>query len=237
MSRTCASVTIDHRLTQPAGRPRSGRSSCRHAADLIVAAHGRARTLEEQVLRPIEDPNELGSSVGDAAARVGLMPGDLGRALASYIRSIVAGQPLTLLFRFLSGDRQALTPNEEAGLHVFGGKGNGTARHVGPNLTDERLHNTGVAWQNGVFSDVGAGRGDFKTPTLREIARSAPFMHDGSLATLEAVVEFYDGGARPNPWLDPELRPVRLTTIEKGALVAFLQTLSGRVQEGLRWAR
>jgi cytochrome c peroxidase len=74
--------------------------------------------------------------------------------------------------------------------------------------------------------------GAFKTPTLREVARTAPYMHDGSLATLEDVVAFYDRGGNPNPLLDPELRPLRLAPNEKTALIAFLRSLSGQINEG-----
>ena len=75
--------------------------------------------------------------------------------------------------------------------------------------------------------------GDFKTPTLREVARTAPYMHDGSLATLEEVIEFYDGGGRAKPNLDPEIRPLRLTDLEKRQLKAFLRSLTGQLGEGL----
>ena len=71
------------------------------------------------------------------------------------------------------------------------------------------------------------GRGDFKTPTLREIGHTAPYMHDGSLATLEDVVDHHDHGGRANPYLDDELRPFRLTTGEKQDLIALLRSLSG----------
>ena len=74
-------------------------------------------------------------------------------------------------------------------------------------------------------------RGAFKTPTLREIARTAPYMHDGSVARLADVVEFYNRGGRANPNLDPDIRPLHLTAAEKSALEAFLRSLSGRVVE------
>ncbi|MBI4473700.1 MAG: hypothetical protein HY646_13615, partial [Acidobacteria bacterium] len=98
------------------------------------------------------------------------------------------------------------------------------------------------AWRDGRFTDDGRflisnnprDRGAFKTPTLREVARTSPYMHDGSLATLQEVVEFYSEGGRPNPSLDPEIRPRNFTPEEKRALVAFLRSLAGRVQEGLR---
>ncbi len=70
-------------------------------------------------------------------------------------------------------------------------------------------------------------------PTLREVARTAPYMHDGSLATLEDVVNFYDRGGNPNPYLDSELHQLRLTSEEKQALISFLHALSGRVQDGI----
>jgi cytochrome c peroxidase len=81
----------------------------------------------------------------------------------------------------------------------------------------------------GYYADEGAGYGTFKTPTLREVARTAPYMHDGSLATLEDVVEFYDGGGRPNPSIDPEIHPLQFSVEEKQALVAFLKSLSGSI--------
>jgi cytochrome c peroxidase len=151
---------------------------------------GRVTTLEEQVLKPIEDPNEMDLALAEAAARVGLAPGEIARALASFVRSILSGN--SPFDRYTNGEGSALTPEQRAGLQLFRGKANCTACHVGPNFTDERLHNTGVAWRDGRFTDAGAGQGNFKTPTLREIARTAPYMHDGSLATLEEVIEYYD---------------------------------------------
>ena len=199
---------------------------------------GRADSLEAQVLAPIEDPDELGFSAAEAAARVGLSEREMAFALASYVRSILSGD--SRFDRFANGDRAALDAREQQGLRIFRGKGNCTACHVGPNFTDERFHNTGVAWENaGAFRDLGrAGvtrrdgdRGAFKTPPLREVARTAPYMHDGSLPTLEVVVSFYDAGGRANPSLDAEVRPLGLTAEERRSLVAFLRTLSGRVQE------
>ena len=76
-------------------------------------------------------------------------------------------------------------------------------------------------------------RGAFKTPTLRNVADRAPYMHDGSLATLEEVVEYLDRGGNRNPYLDTELLPLKLSTEEKRALVAFLHSLTGTVREGI----
>jgi cytochrome c peroxidase len=214
-----------------------GRAGVRNTPALINRGYGRSfswdarhLTLEAQVLAPIEADDEMGSSVGDAAARVGLSPVELASALASYVRSILSGN--SRFDRFANGDTTALSATERRGLQVFRGKGNCTACHVGPTLSDERTHNTGVAWRTGVLADIGAGGGAFKTPTLREVGFTAPYMHDGSLASLAAVVDFYDRGGHPNPELDEEIRPLRLAAGEKTALIAFLLTLSGRVTEG-----
>ncbi len=161
-----------------------------------------------------------------------MSPVELSRALSSFVRSILSGN--SPFDRFISGDREALSVEEQAGLRIFRGKGNCTSCHVGPNLTDERTHNTGVAWNGSALADPGGGRGDFKTPTLREVEHTAPYMHDGSLATLDDVIDFYDGGGRANPSLDPEIRPLRLSAEEKRQLVAFLRTVSGAVQFGTR---
>jgi cytochrome c peroxidase len=162
--------------------------------------------------------------LGEASARMGLAPEEISRALASFLRSILSGD--SRFDRFLSSDRAALSTEEQAGLQLFRGKANCTACHVGPNFTDERLHNTGIAWRDGKFTDAGAGQGNFKTPTLREVSRTAPYMHDGSMATLEEVVAYYDRGGNPNPYLDRELHPLHLTAEEKGNLALFLRSLS-----------
>jgi len=218
-----------------------GRRGHRNAPALINRGYGRsffwdgrASTLEDQVLKPIEDVNEMDLPLPEAAARVDLHPREISHALASYVRSILSGD--APFDRFVNGDRGALSTEQQAGLQIFRGKGNCTACHVGPTFTDERFHNTGIAWRGGQMQDDGRfavtgkaeDRGAFKTPTLRDVARTAPYMHDGSLATLQDVVEFYDRGGHPNLQLDPELRPLRLSRDEKQALAAFLRSLSGR---------
>ena len=193
---------------------------------------GRAATLEEQVLQPIQDPNEMDMTLTEVSERVGMPIEEVSRSLASFVRSLLSGN--SSFDQFINGDRVALTTEQQAGLQLFRGKANCTACHVGPTFSDERFHNTGVAWRDGRLLDEGRfevtrrpeDRGAFKTPTLREIARTAPYMHDGSVGTLTDVVEFYDQGGKPNPNLDPELRPLRLTDDEKRALIAFLESLN-----------
>lgn len=224
-----------------------GRQGRRNAPALINRGYGRTffwdgrmPSLEEQVLKPIQDPNEMDLTLEEASARVKLDVPALSHALASYVRTILSGD--SAYDRFVNGDRTALSDEQKLGLQIFRGKGNCTACHVGPNFTDEQFHNTGVAWRDGRLADEGRfaisanprDHGAFKTPTLREIARTAPYMHDGSLATLEDVVDFYSEGGRPNPYLDSEIRPRNFTPEEKRALIAFLRSLSGQVLEGWR---
>jgi len=228
----------------------SGRRGRRNAPALINRGwgrlffwDGRVATIEEQVLKPIEDPNEMDLSIAEASKRLDVSPQNMSRALATYIRSIMSGN--APYDRYVNGDRAALSADAQGGLKVFRGKGNCTACHVGPNFTDEKLHNTGIAWAGpagavgtaGSFLDEGRAaitgkpedRGAFKTPTLREIERSAPYMHDGSLPSLDEVVDYYDRGGNRHALLDPEMRPIGLTASEKYALIAFLRSLSGNV--------
>lgn len=224
-----------------------GRTGTRNAPALVNLAYvrsffrdGRETSLERQVLRPIEDPNEMGFSADEAAERVGLSRQALSQALASYVRTILSGN--SPYDRLVGGDREALGAEAQAGLALFRGKARCSQCHFGPTFTDESFHNTGVAVRDGRLADDGrfavtgreADRGAFRTPTLREVGRTAPYMHDGSLATLEDVIDFYDGGGRPNPALDPKVRPLRLTPEEKAAIVAFLRSLNGELQEGWR---
>jgi cytochrome c peroxidase len=240
----------------------NGREGTRNAPTLINRGYGvsffwdgRARSLEEQVLQPIENPLELDLTLAEAVNRLSdrstyrrrfqlafgrqVEAQDLARALASYVRTILSGN--SPYDRYLNGERDALSVQARKGLQIFRGKGNCTACHLGPSLTDERFHNTGVAWRNdrvldeGRFEVTGMNehRGAFKTPTLREIDLTPPYMHDGSLNSLEEVIDFYSRGGNPNPFLDPEVRPINLTEGEKADLLAFLSVQQGVVQDGL----
>jgi len=238
-----------------------GRKGTRRVPTLVNRGYGtaffwdgRASGLEEQVLMPIQNPNELDMALEEVVSRLKRHPDypqlfqeafgreanseDLARALACYLRTVLSGSAATDLYA--RGDLNALSPQAQDGLRIFLSKGNCTACHLGPNFTDEHFHNTGVAWRDGKLHDIGrfavtdkeSDRGAFKTPTLREVARSAPYMHDGSLISLDEVIDFYDRGGNPNPYLDPELHPLKLTPEEKKALLAFLIALSGTVREG-----
>ena len=216
---------------------------------------GRAATLEEQALMPIPNPIEMDLPLADAVERVaadaeyraafeeafgGAPTGEaMGRAIASYVRTIVSGgSPYD---RYVAGDMSALTEAQKRGLALFRGKAACAICHVGPNLTDEEFHNTGVGWKHGEPKDLGrfaetgdeADRGAFKTPTLREVASAGPYMHDGSLETLEDVVDFYSDGGEGNAYLDEEMMRLDLSDEEKADLVEFLRALSGEIREGL----
>lgn len=215
---------------------------------------GRAASLEEQVVQPLLDPREMASTPEavlamlrrDASYRRHFTAAferepqwdDVARALASYVRTIRSGD--SRFDRFRHGASSALSEQEQRGMRLFLGKANCWFCHAGPNFTDERFHNTGVAFRDERIVDVGrfavtqgpADRGAFKTPTLREAVRTAPYMHDGSLPTLDAVIDYYDRGGNANPDLDNLIQPLRLSVDEKRALIAFLRSLSGRVVEG-----
>jgi len=218
---------------------------------------GRAATLEMLALMPLRDVNEMDlppeeavvrlnadSSYGAAFQKAFGRPAsteDMARALASFVRVIRSEN--SAYDRFEAGDKAALTADQQRGLQVFRTRGNCTFCHREPTFTDELFQNTGVAWRpnaegpGGAFQDDGQfavsknerDRGKFKTPTLRDVARTAPYMHDGSLTTLDAVVDFYDKGGRPNANLFPIIRPLGLSPEEKRVLVTFLQSLSGDV--------
>ena len=185
-------------------------------------------------MQPIANPIEMASSPADAARRAGITEEELRDALASYVRTILSGD--APFDRFMGGDPAALTDEERNGMQLFTGKAGCASCHVGPNFTDEKFHNTGA----GSASDAGraavtgndADRGAFKTPSLRDCARTPPYMHDGSLATLEDAIDFYDKGGSANPHLDAEIRPLHLTAAEKAMLAAFLRALNGRVRDG-----
>lgn len=229
----------------------------RNAPSLLNAAYltgllwdGRARSLEDQVLLPIQDPDEMNLSLADLEKRVRAQPSyarafrqefgeyptprTIALALASYLRTLRSGD--APIDRFRAGDTLALSAPARLGFRLFTGKANCTTCHVGPLFTDGDFHNTGVAWRDGEFTDIGrAGvtgltedKGRFKTPSLRNVAITAPYMHDGSKRSLAEVVEFYDGGGQLSPGLDPLIQPLRLTAAEKQALVAFLESLTSK---------
>jgi cytochrome c peroxidase len=231
-----------------------GKQHTRNAPSLLNRVYGtaffwdgREVTLEAQALRPIENPIEMGESVPQAVERLrthkeypglfqkafgdGVTADNLARALASFERVLLLGN--SPVDRFRTGEIAALTEHERHGLWLYESRGGCWRCHTGANFTDEGFHNTGVSW-GGKPLDLGRyaitkredDRGRFKTPTLRGVAATAPYMHDGSLATLEDVVEFYNRGGGKNPHLDAAIKPLGLSKDEVRDLVAFLKALS-----------
>ena len=218
---------------------------------------GRASSLEEQVAMPIVAAREMG---GDwptilrrlekdqdlvdqlRAARMGAPAGSQAAvvaALAAYVRSLVS--PPTRFDAWVAGDGTALRPAEVRGFRLFTGKAGCVLCHVGWRFTDDRFHDIGLASRDGGRGAVPGGTPGlkaFKTPSLREVTRTAPYMHDGSLASLEAVVAHYAGSFVARPSLSTNLvRDLRLSPAERADLVAFLRTLSSGQPKGPDRAR
>lgn len=232
------------------------RLGTRNAPTLLNAAFhesqfwdGRAADLESQSIGPIENPKEMDmphakavetisairgyaphfrGAFGDSAVTIGRIV----QAIASFQRTVLTGN--SPYDRHLAGKRGALTASAARGLELFNGKASCNSCHSGPDLTDGRFHNVGAGMQRRV-QDLGRyevtkqdkDKGAFKTPMLRNLSDTFPYMHDGSLATLEEVVDYFDRGGLPNPHLDPGVKPLGLTEEEKRSLVAFLRALNG----------
>ncbi|MDQ3946276.1 MAG: c-type cytochrome [Actinomycetota bacterium] len=155
------------------------------------------------------------------------------RALAAFERSVLTfNSPYD---RFQAGDKDALTEEQQEGMQLFNGKAGCASCHVPPLFIDNRFHALGVPQVGSMAEDLGRftvtgderDRGAFRTPTLRNVALTAPYMHDGVLATLEDVVAFYDAGGGTVPGGGgPEIGPLNLTQRERKALVAYLQSLT-----------
>lgn len=205
---------------------------------------GRAASLEEQALGPIQNPIEMNMKLEDAIERLSkvdayrerfqkVFGGDvteqnIAKAIAAYERTILSGD--APYDRDKAGDKDALSESAQRGMKLFFGKAVCSSCHAGPNFTDNSFHNVGIGMDKKepdlgrlAITGLKGDTGSFKTPTLREIARTGPYMHDGSLKTLEDVIEHYNKGGNPNQWLDEEIFPLKLTAEEKADLVQFLK--------------
>lgn len=213
----------------------------------------RAETLEHQTLLPIQDPIEMGMTLPEVQARLAatdfypdlfedafgtpdITSDRMSRALSQFIRSIVApnsrydqaraAEPSTPLGQALDG----LSAQENHGLQLFFGPGRCTLCHRTDLFVGDEPRNNGL---DAEVTDEGAGGGRFKTNSLRNIALTAPYMHDGRFATLGDVIDHYSTGVQDNPNLDIRLRgaggqPIRrnFSPQERAALIAFLETLT-----------
>ncbi len=210
---------------------------------------GRAGSLEEQAIGPIHNPVEMAETHENVVAKLNKIKGyrnqfravfgtdvslqGIAEAIAAYERTIISTN--SAFDKYVKGDKGAMSDTAVRGMALFRGKARCILCHNGPNFTDNQFHNLGVPQVGPLKEDLGRynvtrqerDKGAFKTPTLRSIAETAPYMHDGVFVTLEEVVDFLDSGGIPNPWLSPEMKPLNLTKQEKADLIAFLKTLSG----------
>ena len=207
---------------------------------------GRAGSLEEQALGPIQAAAEMNMNLDRMVAKIDaiqgyrelfaraypgepIAPRTVAKAIATFERPIVSGAgPFD---RFVAGDDAAMSADAQRGFVLFNTKGHCSVCHSGWRFTDDSFHDTGVSGQDRgrgvILPSIEVMQHAFKTPTLRNVDRRAPYMHDGSVATLEETVELYDrGGQTKRPSLTPELKPLRLTRGEKRDLVMFLHALT-----------
>lgn len=232
-----------------------GRTGERNSGTILDAAYmefqfwdGRATTLEEQALAPIHNPVEMGETLEHVVRKLNAIDGyriqfrevfgsdvtadGIAKALAAFERTVLSGP--SPFDRYTAGDKQAMSAAAVRGLRVFNSKAGCRTCHKGPMLSDQGFHNVGVGMDR-PSPDIGReavtkdpkDRGRFKTPSLRNVALTWPYMHDGSLRTLADVVELYDRGGVPNPTLDVFVFPLDLSEQEQRDLVAFLEALTG----------
>jgi cytochrome c peroxidase len=210
---------------------------------------GRKRTLEEQALGPMEAQAEMNTDLpklyqwlnADGEYRTlfqkaypgkGINAETLAMAIAAYERTVVSNN--SPFDRWVKGEKGALTKQQVRGFKLFVGKANCVVCHSAPNFTDNGFHNLGLSSFSVAEPDLGrfgqkpiaSMRGAFKTPTLRDVERTAPYFHDGSARSLLEVVEHYDKGGVVKNSLSPNMKPLNLSRQEKEDLVAFMRALT-----------
>lgn len=232
-----------------------GRKGNRNSGTILDAAYmdfqfwdGRAKTLEAQALGPIHNPVEMGETLENVVRKLngiegyrmqfkvvfnaGVTADGIAKAIASFERTVLSGP--SPYDKYMSGDKAAMPEAAIRGMRVFNGKARCRTCHGGPMFSDQGFHNLGVGMdrpepdigREGVTKDP-KDRGRFKTPGLRNVALTWPYMHDGSMKTLRAVIELYNAGGVKNTTLDPFVVPLDLTAAEQDDLVAFLESLTG----------
>lgn len=207
---------------------------------------GRAGSLEEQALGPIQDPGEMNQPMDELLVKLAaiegypelfeaafgdpeITPERIGKAIAAFERLVVVKD--TAYDKFLQGERDALTDAEIRGLDLFAGKATCITCHQGENLSDNNFHNIGVQHgTDGRMAVTGdeADAGAIRTAGLYGVTHTAPYMSNGSLATLEDVIDYYDRGGDEDANKSPLIQPLNLTDDEKADLLAFLKVLGGQ---------
>ena len=225
--------------------PRHSPTMLNMAYSHIFMWDGRKSSLEDQAMGPHRHLSK--ADFAASTARLRQLPGyqkmfaeaypgepiteeTISKALAAFERTLVSrNSPFD---RWVAGDTTALTQEQYRGYKVFmdPAKGNCAACHNGPNFTDNGFHNIGIKGNDVgryAFRKVASMKGAFKTPTLRDIALTAPYYHDGSAATLRDVVDHYVRGGDDRSNVSPDVRPLNLTEQDKQDLVAFMRSLTG----------
>jgi cytochrome c peroxidase len=232
-----------------------GRQGNRNSGTILDAAYmdfqfwdGRAKTLEEQALGPIHNPVEMGETLENVVRKLTAIEGyrsqftavfktavtidGIAKAIAAFERTVLSGP--SPYDKYTAGDKTAMPAAAVRGLRLFNGKARCRTCHSGPMFSDQGFHNIGVGMDR-PNPDIGReavtkdpkDRGRFKTPTLRNVALTWPYLHDGSVKTLADVVELYDAGGVKNPTLDVFVVPLELSDDEQKDLVAFMEALTG----------
>ena len=208
---------------------------------------GKFPTLESVAFTPLSAAANMGRNEQELLADIAqngtyraafdkLFPGEgvsrssVERALATFERTIVSA--IAPFDRWIAGDEAAIPENAKRGFDLFTGRAECAECHAGWRFTDDSFHDIGVAGDNEpgrgrLFPNSVRLRHAFKVPTLRDVALRAPYMHDGSLASLADVIALYDRGGVARPSLDPQIHPLALSAGERDDLIAFLQTLTG----------
>jgi cytochrome c peroxidase len=210
---------------------------------------GRAGSLEEQAIGPIHNPIEMAEMHETVVPKIAKIPAyqkqfqlifgggaslqHIAEAIAAFERTIVSQN--SAFDKHAMGESGAMNEAAVRGLELFRGKARCILCHNGPNFTDNRFHNLGVPQMGPLKEDLGRylvtraqkDKGAFKTPTLRSVVETAPYMHDGVFKTLEEVIDFFDAGGGSNPNLSPLIKPLGLSPEEKKDLIEFLKALTG----------
>ena len=210
---------------------------------------GRFRTLEEQALSPIESKHEMNQDLDELVDELKAIPGykmlfsdaypgrgiskdTIALALAAFQRSIISTD--APFDRWVRDDTDAMSDAAIRGFKVFEGKGRCAKCHSGFNFADDSFHNIGLKSDDiGRFSVIplSVTKGAFKTPTLRNIAETAPYMHNGSYATLDEVIEHYIRGGDDTSHMSANMKKINLNKSEKDDLIAFLNMLTSPLDE------
>ena len=218
------------------------------AWNVVFFWDGRASSLEEQALAPIASTEEMNLPLPILVSKLkkvpyysrefqrifpddGITKENISIALAAFQRTIIVQN--TPFDRYMKGDLSAMSPAAIRGMKLFEGKARCNVCHMGPNFTDNGFHNIGIgdadigrqAIQKGVTN-----YGAFKTPGLRNIILTAPYMHDGSMGTLEEVMRHYNKGGLKVKGLDSLMQPLHLTEKEIYDVIAFMGSLTEHLE-------